>query len=50
MISKENIIEVNLSCLIGVDEVAISVVYGVEEKAGQVHGNKIEIHAFYTRW
>ena len=48
MISEENIVKINLPCLIAVNEVAIGVIDGVEEEACQVHGNKIEIHSFDT--
>lgn len=48
MICEENIIEINLTCLFVADEVAISVVYSVKEKAGKIHCNKVKVHALYT--
>lgn len=50
MISEENVIKVDLACLVWINEVAIGVVDGVEEEASQVHGNEIEVHAFDAGW
>ena len=48
MICKENIVEINFSGLGVIDKVAVSVVDTVEQEAGEVHGNEIEVHALYT--
>lgn len=48
MVTEQQIVEVDLASLVFADEVAVAVVDGVEGEAGQVHGNEIEIHAFYT--
>lgn len=48
MIGEEDVIKINFSCLGIIDEVSVSVVDTVEQEAGEVHGNEIEVHAFDT--
>ena len=48
MIGEEDIVEIDFSGLGIIDEVAVSVVDTIEQEAGEVHGNEIEVHAFDT--
>lgn len=48
VVGEDDIVEVHMSGLIAIDEVAVSIVQGVEDEAGQVHGNEVEVHALNT--
>jgi hypothetical protein len=50
MISKEEIIEIDLSGLISIDEVSITAVDGVEGKSSEIHSDEIEVHALDARY
>ena len=49
MEGKEQIIEIYLSCLCGIDEISIAAVYWIEGEACDVHGYEIEVHSFNTK-
>lgn len=46
MIGKEQVVEVDLSSLVCVDEISIAAVDGVEGKSSHIHGYEVEVHAF----
>lgn len=48
VIGEEDVVEVNLACLLVVDEIPIGVVDAVEQEAGEVHGYEVEVHALDT--
>ena len=45
VVGEEEVIEVDLSGLVLVDEVAVGAVDGVEGEACEVHGHEVEVHA-----
>lgn len=45
VVGEEEVVEVDLSGLVGADEVAVGAVDGVEGEAGEVHGHEVEVHA-----
>lgn len=46
VIGEQQVVEVDLSGLVLVDEVAVGAVDGVEGEACEVHGHEVEVHAF----
>lgn len=48
MVREQEIIQIDLSSLVWIDEIPVGAVDGVEGETGQVHGYEIEVHAFDT--
>ena len=48
IVGEEEVIDVYLSSLVSVHKVAVGAVEGVEGEPSQVHGYKVEVHAFHT--
>lgn len=46
MVCEEDVIEIDFPCLSVVNEVTVGIVDTVEQEASEVHGDKIEVHAF----
>jgi len=44
MIREKQIVKVNLSSLVRIDEISIGTVDRIESKSCKIHSNKIEVH------
>lgn len=45
VVGEEQVVKVDLPGLVGVDEVAVGAVDGVEGESGEVHGHEVEVHS-----
>lgn len=45
MICEEDIIKIDFTCLLVINEISISVIDSIKQEACEIHGNKIEVHA-----
>ena len=48
VVSEEHIVEVDVAGFGFADEVALSVVDGVEHEAGEVHGHEVKVHSLHA--
>ena len=50
MIGKEEVIKINLPCLITINEIPIRAIDRVESKSGKIHSYEVEIHSLNTEY
>ena len=49
MIGEQEVIEIDLPCLILTYEIAVCAIDGVEREASDVHGHEVEVHTLDAR-